>query len=143
MRITLLLTGLGILGAFVWYGCCHEQPRGETPETKPATMSTTMTAGPSTANAVNGCMRCHPWEDVMAASATYETPEGEKANPHMYVPHDSKLAADIPDCLKCHTTHPLSPEPKKGEIDLKAVSVKWCYDACHHEKNFERCDKCH
>ena len=42
-----------------------------------------------------------------------------------------------------HTGHPLGPLPAKGSIDLCKVGVKWCYDACHHEKDFTPCEKCH
>lgn len=150
MRFKLLLIGLALFGVAA---CCshhfghhrHGGPATQpaTTASKPATKPTSSTLVPASASASGACLRCHPWASVIEASAKYVTPEGDKTNPHINVPHDSKKEADIPDCLKCHTTHSLSPEPKKSDIDLKKVSVKWCYDACHHEKNFEKCSKCH
>ena len=164
MRIRVLLAVFGIFGVVAVSAMLAQTPAASAPatkpvasasapatkpETKPATTSTA--SAPATASAAASCVKCHPWDKVIEASAKYVTPEGVKGNPHMYVdltgdstkPHTSKKEASIPDCLKCHTTHPTSPAPKKGDIDLKTVSVKWCYDACHHEKNFDKCDKCH
>ena len=90
------------------------------------------------------CLACHgPFEKLIEASAKWVAPNGDKTSPHRYVPHDSKKDADIPDCTQCHTSHPIDPLPAKGSIDLSKVSVQWCYDACHHEKDFTPCKKCH
>lgn len=119
------------------------------PATKPETKPATTASAPATASAASTCIRCHPFDKVIAASASYVTKSGEKGNPHVYIgvdttnPHESKAEKNAPDCLKCHTTHSLAPLPAKGSIDLKALDVKWCYDACHHEKNFVPCKKCH
>jgi hypothetical protein len=161
MKFKFLAIGLLVGSGFI-ASTMLAQTTATAPATKPATAAsatsaqtstkpTTSTSAPASASANSACLRCHPWAKVAEASAKYVTPEGEKGNPHMYVdldgsttkPHSSKSESDIPDCMKCHTAHALSPLPKKGDIDLKKVSVKWCYDACHHEKNFEKCDKCH
>jgi hypothetical protein len=146
MRIKLLLIGLGITGVFA-VSTMLAQTTATSPATKPATasaptsQSTTTTSAPATTSAASTCLKCHPWEKVVAGSKDWKSPLGDKVNPHYYVPHTSKKAEDIPDCLKCHTAHALP--PKDGEIDLKKMDVKWCYTACHHEKNFIKCDKCH
>ena len=99
---------------------------------------------PAPKPAQNECLQCHgPFTKVIEASAKYVTPSGEKANPHRFVPHDSKKDEDAPDCDHCHKAHPLDPLPTKGSIDLSKVDVKWCYEACHHEKNFTSCKQCH
>ena len=160
MTFKLLVIGLGI-SCVIAVGTLLAQTTATVPASKPATAAaapatassasnpgtkpaaTTSTSVAASASASKACLKCHPWDKVIAGSTGYATPEGDKVNPHIYVPHDSKAEADIPDCLKCHTAHAVSPMPKKGDIDLKKVSVKWCYDACHHEKNFVKCDKCH
>jgi hypothetical protein len=89
------------------------------------------------------CIKCHgPFDKLIKAPAKYIAPSGEKINPHRYVPHDSKLAKDIPDCTHCHAAHKLSPLPAKGSIDLSKVNVQWCY-SCHHENNLTSCKDCH
>ena len=90
------------------------------------------------------CLDCHgPFERITEATANWKAPSGEKTSPHRYVPHDSKQASDIPECNSCHATHTISPPPAAGSIDLKKVSVDWCYTTCHHEKNFTPCKECH
>ena len=90
------------------------------------------------------CLDCHgPFEDIIKASTNYVTPGGEKTSPHRYVPHDSKLEKDIPECTQCHAAHSLVHLPAKGSIDLSKVTVQWCYATCHHEKNFTSCKDCH
>jgi len=92
----------------------------------------------------NDCLSCHgPFDKLIAASSKYVAPSGEKTSPHRYVPHDSKKEADIPKCDNCHTAHSLDPLPSAKSIDLSKVGVKWCYDACHHEKDLTSCKKCH
>jgi hypothetical protein len=90
------------------------------------------------------CLDCHgPVDKFMAASTRYQVPGGEKINPHRYVPHDSKSAAEIPDCTNCHSAHSLSPLPKTGTVDRSKLNVEWCFKACHHTKDFTPCKKCH
>ena len=90
------------------------------------------------------CLGCHaPFDKVVEASANWTMPTGEKVNPHRYVPHDSKLEDEISDCVHCHTVHPLDPLPAAKSIDLSKLNVQWCYQACHHEKNFQSCKDCH
>ena len=92
----------------------------------------------------NECLTCHgPFEKLVESSANYVAPSGEKGSPHRYVPHESKKEEDIPECTHCHKAHPLDPLPAQGSIDLSKVSVVWCYDQCHHEKNFTSCKECH
>jgi hypothetical protein len=92
----------------------------------------------------NECLTCHgPFDKLVEASVKYVAPSGEKGSPHRYVPHNSKAEEDIPDCTHCHAKHALDPLPEKGSIDLSKVSVKWCYDQCHHEKNLTSCKECH
>ena len=156
LQIRPVLLGVGIVGflgaAWVFSGSSFaaatragatQATTATAPASKPDTKPATTATGPATASAASACARCHPFDKVLAASAKYVSKKGEKVNPHIYVPHDSKEEKDLPDCLKCHTAHPLSPAPAKGSIDLTKMDVKWCYDACHHEKNFEPCNKCH
>ena len=89
------------------------------------------------------CLDCHgPFNKLVEVTATYVAPSGEKTSPHRYVPHDSKLEKDIPECSRCHAAHPVSPLPAKGSIDLSKVNVEWCF-TCHHEKNLKSCKDCH
>jgi hypothetical protein len=89
------------------------------------------------------CLDCHgPFAKLIQSVPSYVAPSGEKISPHRYVPHDSKLEKDIPKCSHCHTTHPVSPLPAKGSIDVSKVSVQWCFD-CHHNKDFQSCKDCH
>jgi hypothetical protein len=100
-------------------------------------------AATSAGRADNDCLSCHgPFDKLIEVTAKYVAPSGEKTSPHRYVPHDSKLGKDVPECTHCHTAHPLSPLPASGSIDLSKVSVEWCY-TCHHEKNFTSCKECH
>jgi hypothetical protein len=90
------------------------------------------------------CLGCHgPFDKVMEASANWTMADGKKLNPHRYVPHDSKLEDEVPDCTHCHTAHPLDPLPAAKSIDLSKLNEQWCYQACHHEKNFQSCKDCH
>lgn len=90
------------------------------------------------------CLNCHgPFDKLTADTGNYIAPSGEKISPHRFVPHDSKKDEDIPECTNCHTAHPLDPLPTHGSIDLSKVDVKWCYETCHHEKNFTSCKQCH
>jgi hypothetical protein len=73
----------------------------------------------------------------------YEAPSGEKISPHRYVPHNSTSDDDIPECVNCHTAHPQDAPPAAGAAHAAKVNVKWCYESCHHEKNFKSCKECH
>ena len=81
-----------------------------------------------------------PFDKLAAATANYVAPSKEKGTPHRYVLHNTK---DVPECTNCHTEHSLDPLPKEGSIDLSQVSVKWCYDLCHHTKTLVSCKPCH
>ena len=89
------------------------------------------------------CLGCHQWAKVTEKSAGYTTTKGANVNPHVFVPHKSKADTDIPECENCHTPHSMSKFPEKGEVDLTKVNMNWCFSACHHKKNFTKCDKCH
>jgi hypothetical protein len=137
VQIRFLAIPLILALATVFCGC-KEGPvsRPTSPADKPA-------SGPVAGRAEKNCLDCHgPFDKLIEVTAKYVAPTGEKTSPHRYVPHDSKLEKDIPDCTHCHTAHPLSPLPAKASIDLSKVSVEWCY-TCHHEKNFESCKNCH
>jgi len=100
--------------------------------------------GPATAPTKTDCLGCHgPFDKLVGISDKYVAPSGEKTSPHRYVPHDSKKDEDIPECTKCHVAHPLDPLPAQGSVDLSKVNVQWCYDSCHHQKNFVSCKECH
>lgn len=89
------------------------------------------------------CLDCHgPFDKLVKSVLNYAAPSGEKISPHRYVPHDSKLEKDIPECSHCHTSHSVAPLPAKGSIDLSKVGVLWCFD-CHHNKDFQSCKDCH
>jgi hypothetical protein len=119
-----------------------ESPPASSANRAPAAASARGTASaPAAKKAENKCVACHAFDKLIARPAKYTAPSGEKINPHRYVPHNSKLAKDIPQCTRCHTEHPL-PRPKRGSIDLSKVNVQWCY-GCHHEKNLKTCKDCH
>jgi len=100
--------------------------------------------GGAAARPAEACLDCHgPFEKITEATADWKAPSGERTSPHRYVPHDAKQASDIPECRNCHAAHTVSPPPAAGSIDLKKLSVDWCYTTCHHEKNFTPCKECH
>ena len=141
MRIRWFFTGMGIL-ICAWI--LSVEDRTSAPRPGPEPRSTVLASGPVSKDSENECLRCHgPFDKIIEASANYVAPSGEKTSPHRYVPHDSKKEEDIPECSHCHTAHPLDPMPAKGSIDLSKVGVQWCYDTCHHEKDFTPCKKCH
>ena len=137
---------IGLLGYRV-LAAANTQAQDKQPQSASATNSPATNApviGAESGNAEKKCIDCHgPFDKLIAASTNYVAPSGEKTSPHRYVPHDSRLAKDVPDCGNCHTAHPLSPSPAKGSIDLSKVNVQWCYEACHHEKNLKSCKECH
>lgn len=84
------------------------------------------------------CLGCHgPFEQLAKRTADFTTESGEKANPHIFVPHDSTT---ILDCVNCHELHPL---PVKAPESIAKGNLKYCYSACHHQENFTPCQKCH
>jgi hypothetical protein len=87
---------------------------------------------------VESCLGCHgPFEELAKRTAGYVTEHGEKANPHMTVPHDSK---NITACNNCHDTHPV---PMTSQDKIAKASLQYCYSACHHENDFTPCVQCH
>jgi hypothetical protein len=90
------------------------------------------------------CLNCHgPFEKLVASTDKWVAPSGETTSPHRYVPHDSKKDEDIPECTECHTAHAPDAPPAHGTVDLTKVKVNYCYETCHHEKNFTSCKQCH
>jgi predicted CXXCH cytochrome family protein len=84
------------------------------------------------------CLGCHgPYEDLLDRTADTLTDEdGVKANPHVYVPHDSTT---ITSCKYCHDVHALSVIPE----EIPKADAGYCFAACHHEENYEPCSDCH
>ncbi len=86
------------------------------------------------------CLECHgPFEKLTASSVTFTAENGEKINPHRYVPHDRKDEKSIPECTKCHKPHQIPPELKP---DVAKANPEWCY-SCHHMREFTPCSACH
>jgi hypothetical protein len=87
---------------------------------------------------VEPCLDCHgPFEKLAERTAAYVTDQGEKANPHVYVPHHSNK---VTACNACHDDHPL-PAPAPGTV--AKANVQYCYSACHHVNDFTPCVQCH
>jgi hypothetical protein len=86
------------------------------------------------------CLACHgPFEKLVSAPATFKASSDETVNPHKYVPHDSE---DAPQCSECHVVpHEIPPKDKASVVKPKDVS--YCFDSCHHAKNFQPCKNCH
>lgn len=130
----------GLLGSS---GLIAADTAGHGDETRPGSTTNAPATGQVSASAGNQCLECHgPFAKLTGTSTNFIAASGEKINPHRYVPHDSKLESDIPDCTRCHTAHSLASLPAKGSVDLTKVTVEWCY-SCHHEKNFQSCKDCH
>jgi predicted CXXCH cytochrome family protein len=86
------------------------------------------------------CLECHgPFADLAGASITFTAENGDKINPHRYVPHNRKDSKGIVECTKCHKPHPVPPESKSG---LPKANANWCY-SCHHTQEFQPCSSCH
>jgi predicted CXXCH cytochrome family protein len=83
------------------------------------------------------CLKCHgPYEKLQGKTKDYVTEFDEHANPHQFVPHDTKL---IPDCTSCHDAHAIPFQP--GE-ELRKPDVQYCY-SCHHAQTLVNCNQCH
>jgi hypothetical protein len=156
MSMRSFLFGVSVIGILGFGVILSAQTTATAPATKPASApavtasapaatasapATAMATGPS--QQTKTCLRCHPFDKVREATKDWVAPSKEKITPHYYIPHDKKTDNDVPECTKCHTVHSLAPLPEKGQIDLTKIKVDWCYEACHHEKNFEKCNKCH
>ncbi len=84
------------------------------------------------------CLGCHgPFETLAQRTSNYVTDQGEKVNPHVYVPHDSKK---ITTCNDCHEVHPLT---VTSPSNIAKANVQYCYSACHHVNDFTPCVQCH
>lgn len=135
MKKLLVFVGILVCASFF---CVQSFTSAQTTGKKPPAAS--VAAGPTKSD----CLNCHgPFEKLVASSDKWVAPSGEKTSPHRYVPHDSKKDEDIPECLQCHTAHPPDAPPAHGTVDLSKVKVDYCYETCHHEKNFTSCKQCH
>jgi hypothetical protein len=87
------------------------------------------------------CLACHggSFDKLVDKKPAFKAPSDEIVNPHQYIPHNQKIAENVPDCTGCHSKHPI---PPKEEIDLSKVNVDSCFQ-CHHEQNFRKCKTCH
>jgi len=89
------------------------------------------------------CLKCHgPFDKLRERTSKFVAPSGETISPHRHVPHDSKEASSLPNCDNCHKAHPVPP----ADSDLAALpkpKVEWCYEKCHHTKDFTPCKTCH
>jgi len=82
------------------------------------------------------CFDCHvpnehtSYEEIVARTEDY-TVNDEKVNPHD--PHAGVERSDIEqtECSRCHQMH------------KESRGINYCYNACHHERNFENCNACH
>jgi len=84
------------------------------------------------------CLGCHgPFAKLASAPAEFVTEDGKKINPHVYIPHDKR---EIPACTNCHDPHPV---PLTSREDLSKPDVDYCYNTCHHRRNFTPCKTCH
>jgi hypothetical protein len=102
------------------------------------------TTAPTTAPAEYDCLTCHgPYDQLIKDSARYVAPSGETGSPHLFVPHDSKLDADIPACSNCHATHSITPVPTRRSIATPKAGIQWCYTTCHHDETLTSCKTCH
>jgi len=138
-RFIFILSGI-CAGAFIVITCAQYAVRN----LESVASTTVLAAQAGDKPSKTECLGCHgPFEKMTAVTHKYTAPSGEKISPHRFVPHDSKKDEDVPECTNCHTAHPLDPVPTHGSIDLSKVDVKWCYETCHHEKNFTSCKQCH
>ncbi len=137
-RLPFILTGI-LAGAFILIACQQSVINIRNLQTAPV-----LAAHTGNGDLKAKCLGCHgPFEKMTGVTDKYTAPSGEKISSHRFVPHDSKKDEDVPECTNCHTAHPLNPPPEHGSIDLSRVNVNWCYETCHHEKNFTSCKQCH
>lgn len=83
------------------------------------------------------CLKCHgPFEKLQARTKDYVTGWDEKANPHVYVPHESDT---LVACTECHDPHAI---PYKPSENTRTPNVDYCY-SCHHAETLVNCNQCH
>jgi len=88
----------------------------------------------------DACLECHgPFDNLVAGPKNITAENGEKINPHRYVPHNRKDQKSIPVCVRCHKPHPL---PLASKADVPKPNIAWCY-TCHHAEEFTPCGSCH
>jgi hypothetical protein len=140
MRNRLLFICTGILAGVFIFIATEAANQGVVSQSSSIVLAAQAAAKPLKAE----CLGCHgPFEKMTAVTDKYTAPSGEKISPHRFVPHDSTKDEDVPECTNCHAPHALDPLPTYGSVDLSKVDVKWCYESCHHEKNFTSCKQCH
>ena len=83
------------------------------------------------------CLKCHgPFEKLQSMTEDYVTEWDEVANPHVYVPHDSKT---LVSCGDCHDPHAIPYAPSEN---AREPNVNYCY-SCHHAETLVHCIECH
>jgi predicted CXXCH cytochrome family protein len=86
------------------------------------------------------CLGGHgPFHKPAAALTTFTEENGDKVNPHRYVPHNRADDKAVVECAKCHSPHPLPLASKPG---LPEANPDWCY-SCYHTQEFFPCKNCH
>jgi hypothetical protein len=89
------------------------------------------------------CLRCHgPFAKLAEKTAAKNAPSGETTTPHRHIPHDTLLESTVPDCESCHSKHPI-PATKEGMAAVAKSTWDFCYNQCHHQKDFTPCKTCH
>lgn len=138
-RFVLVISGI-LSGVFIFTTIETRSTLDATSQSGQIVLAAQSNTGPTKSE----CLGCHgPFDKMTKETGKYTAPSGEKISPHRFVPHDSTKDEDIPECTNCHVAHPFDPPPAHGSVDLSKVDVKWCYDSCHHEKNFTSCKQCH
>ncbi len=83
------------------------------------------------------CLKCHgPFEKLQSMTEGYVTEWDEVANPHVYVPHESKT---LVSCGDCHDPHAIPYAPSEN---ARKPNVDYCY-SCHHAETLVHCSECH
>lgn len=155
-----LLTGLiVVLIACLCFVACSPQDTDADSETKTeestkdssskADSTPSKQESPAPTLTAEDCLACHgPYEEIMAASSTWISPEGDTVNPHTTVDntiptHENPHLPDAApiNCTGCHTQHP-DTVTSADQVE-KPDNVTYCYNNCHHERNFKKCSGCH
>lgn len=128
-----------VFAAALALGCLAAFARRAAPEASAA-------PHPDRAQEVAGkkvCLECHgPFDELAKRTAGYQAPSGETGTPHRTIPHRGPEEPEVPECSHCHQVHPVP--PSAGDLAaLRKPTVTWCYEKCHHTKDFTPCKACH
>ena len=86
------------------------------------------------------CLGCHgSFEKLIQKNVKFKLSEEESVNPHKYVPHDGE---EVPECTECHFVPHTIPLTDKSTVE-KPKDVSFCFNGCHHMRNFQPCKTCH